>query len=1280
MTLAREQEFHGTERFEIQRRLGAGGFGVVYQAYDHERGSPVALKALRDGNVEALFRLKREFRALADIAHPNLVRLHELLARDDQWFFTMELIDGVSFLQYVRGAPFPDPGDSSAPTRVASRSPAPREPSPRSPIRADEAPGLMALGLDRETGGVPGPAPALDAARLREALRQTVAGIQALHAAGQLHRDVKPSNVLVSREGRVVLLDFGMVTDLSLTGSRRSISVVGTPAYMSPEQGSAGPLTEATDWYSLGVMLFEALTGQWPFTGSFVEMMWDKRHKDAPAPHELSSGIPEDLDALCVALMSRDPARRPTAGEILERLGAARFATHRPSAPEPPSRPPAFVGREEHLAALHAALEATRASAAVVVRVHGPSGAGKTVLARRFLQQARRDGAVVLAGRCYARESVPYKALDSLVDGLSQFLKKLPSAEVNEMLPRDVLALARLFPVLRRVEAVAGARRRVLEIPDSHELRRRAFAALRELLARLAEQHDVVLFIDDLQWGDVDSASLLAEILRPPRPPSLLLIACFRSEEAATSPFLRAFLAPDGAGGATDVRDLPVGMLGETEARELTLALLGGGSETAIDPEDIVRESGGNPYFLSELVRYAQAGIEPSEAASAARAEPGRITLDDVIRSRVSRLPDGSRRVLEMLAVAGAPLRAAFALSAAGLESPGESIEVLRGLHLIRTRTSGDRDEIEPYHDRIREAVVGELSPEALRADHLRLARSLEGSRSTDPEALALHFQEAGEPERAAEYAAAAAKRAADALAFDRAARLYRLARELRAPGAGAARRALCVRLGDVLVNAGRGAEAARAYLDAIDGSSPDDALELQRRAAEQFLISGHIADGVSALRGVLGRVGLRMPGSPRAALLSMLLRQALLRLRGTRFRERDTAQIAPEVLTRIDVCWSAAKGLTLLDPVRGQDFQARHLLRALRAGEPYRVARALAIEGGHSSQGGLRARTRTARLLEEASAIAARIDHPHAIGLTLSVSGTVAFLEGRWRSALDFTERAEPVLRERCRGVAWELDNTRYYSLASIFYLGEVKRLAEDLPKFVKEADDRGDRYALTSMRTRLGPIVLLAADEPDRAREEAREAIGSWPVEGFLLQHWYALTGEAESLLYTGAGSAAVRLIGERWDALRRSFLLRVQSVLIHSLFLRARAGIAVAGGAERRSSPDHLSSAEADARRIERERTPWGDALARLLRAGIASVRGDRTAALDYASAAERELSVADMALHAAAARRRRGQLEPGKDGDALVAAADGWMASQGIRKPAGMAAMLAPGSWD
>src|SRR4029453_19328223 len=209
------EPFTGTDRFAVTRRIGHGSMGVVYEAQDLARQMTVAVKTIRGGDATALYRFKREFRSLSKITHRNLAMLYELFAGATPWFFTMELVNGLTFLDYVR-----------------------------------------------QSG-------AADYTRLSAALNELIAALTALHSRNKLHRDIKPSNVLVEPTGRVVVLDFGLVTDLEAgsLGTFPERDWFGTLAYMAPEQASGEELTDATDWYSVGTLVFQAVTGRLPFEG-----------------------------------------------------------------------------------------------------------------------------------------------------------------------------------------------------------------------------------------------------------------------------------------------------------------------------------------------------------------------------------------------------------------------------------------------------------------------------------------------------------------------------------------------------------------------------------------------------------------------------------------------------------------------------------------------------------------------------------------------------------------------------------------------------------------------------------------------------------------------------------------------------------------------------------------------------------------------------------------------------------------------------------------------------
>ena len=459
----------------------------------------------------------------------------------------------------------------------------------------------------------------VDEGRLREAFAQLGRGLAVLHAAGKVHRDVKPSNVLVTAEGRVVLLDFGLVTESRRGREHTDLRPMGTADYMAPEQASGAAVEAASDWYALGVMLYRALTGRLPFDGPAVEVLVRKQRVEPAPPRLVLSAVPDDLDALCVELLRIDPAARPPERDILRRLGVTEDAIA-PVETEPEAAASAsLVGREPELAALERALDETRKRRAVTVVLGGEPGVGKSTLVRAFVERAiaRDPTTVVLAGRCHEHEAVPYKAIDGVVDALSRTLRRLPEADAAALLPRHAALLAQVFPVLGRVEPVARAPR-LLETLDPKELRGHVFLALRELLVRLADRRPVIAVIDDLQWTDADSLALLRALLRPPDAPSLLFLATLREGGQDVIGELEG-----------EVRQVSLGNLDEAHAVALAAHLLGRVAASGpISAEEIARESGGHPLFIDELVRHA---VLLGEHA-------GALQLEDALGARISRL------------------------------------------------------------------------------------------------------------------------------------------------------------------------------------------------------------------------------------------------------------------------------------------------------------------------------------------------------------------------------------------------------------------------------------------------------------------------------------------------------------------------------------------------------------------------------------------------------------------------------------------------------------------
>ncbi len=1239
----------------IERQLGAGSMGAVYLAYDQKLESRVALKTLLSVEPAAIYRFKKEFRSLADVSHRNLITLHELFSEDDQWFFTMEYVEGVDLLTYVHGGR----------RRTFDSTPRP----------ISERPGVLDT-LDSFETPVAGmemlfPSPLEDASRLRAVLEQVVEGLMAVHAAGKLHRDLKPENVLVTADGRAVLCDFGIVIDQTTDIHETLATVIGTPAYMSPEQCRGEGVKAATDWYALGVILYEALTGDVPFDGTPMQVITRKQQVDPPPPSAAVSDVPEDLDELCMQLLQREPRARPGGQAILRALRTKQPASV--PAPTKPSIGPVrqnrFVGREAQLRDLEGGLTTTEAGQPVVALVSGASGIGKTTLVNRFLEDvSQRQQAIVLKGRCYERESVPFKAFDNVIDTLSRYLRKLPAVDVARMMPRDIDALAGLFPVLKRVEVLKRSRRTRALPPDPQELRQRAFRALKEMFCRIADLEPLVVYVDDLQWSDVESAKLLAELVTGADRPAMLLICAYRSDDSEHSDGLKALREQIGQSDELQTREIQVGVLNPEESFQLAKELLGGqtGEEGA---RKLGFESKGNPHLLTQLVghvtdRRAEGSASPDTAQ-------GLINFERVLEERLASLSTDGRTMLELLSVAGRPVPESMLtlVSSFNIDLPSALAE-LRSAKLIRGVSSHDIRAVEVYHDTIREGVTSRMAPETLTHWHRRLAAALEASGAIDLEALTSHLLGAGEQERASLYAARAGEQAEKGLAFEKAARLYGLAAEHSSNDHR--RLAFQRRHADALVNAGRGSEAAEMYFEAARTATSGETAELRALGGIQLLLSGQLEEGLAAVKEPLQAHGVQIPRDFAQAAYEAGEVWRALRTRGLSFQERAEADVEGATLVRLDMLWGATRGLLLHELARPLPLLTRYVADALETGEPLRVVRALTLFHTHVDLPFSRlANVPPCGALDVAEAVARGTDSAEARACIAFARGLVVYYSGQVEQALGELFRAEELYRNHTRGGAFEMRQARMVigQLQSAVLLDADLQLLRD---WAREADGRND--VVSSIRLRMTmTIPMLRNDDAEGALatlDQASKMAGT--LEGISFSA--DLLSRSVLQLYRGDAERA-RTTSYLFDQFTESAENSIP--LWRGLMLLCRARLLVLSRASRDTPRSVLDEAGKVLDLVAALELPCLQDQLTLARAAVASAAGDAQIAI---KGLEQVLATHSNGrtppLTAVLALRAKGQLVGGAEGESMEARADQLLRKRQIANPRRFARLMVP----
>jgi hypothetical protein len=318
--------------------------------------------------------------------------------------------------------------------------------------------------------------------------------------------------------------------------------------------------------------------------------------------------------------------------------------------------------------------------------------------------------------------------------------------------------------------------------------------------------------------------------------------------------------------------------------------------------------------------------------------------------------------------------------------------------------------------------------------------------------------------------------------------------------------------------------------------------------------------------------------------------------------------------------------------------------------------------------------------LQRRAHELASRVGQPYTFGVVGLCDGMVAVLLGEFARAQPTLDDAQQILRCDATGVAWEIDAAQDFELGALAWMGRLEELRSRVPRAIREADGRGNLYFSASLRTGLANgLIQLQRDQVAQARGDAAEALARWPQRGFQIFHYWNLYTSAQIDLYEGdAGSAHARMI-RGWPGVKAALQLRVQFSRIVITELRIRCLLAAARQRARRAPGEAhalLDQARREIRRLARERVGWASALAGLLEAGMAHLRGDAATTCDRLAQAITALDAAGLALFAAAARRRLAQLCGGDRGAELSRQADAWFTHIGVVRPGAMTAMLTP----
>lgn len=1032
-----------SERYKISKCLDPDGRGVVFSASDSQTGLEVVLKTLPSQQAQELYQLKREFRLVQSLRHRNLVKFYELNLEQQFPFFTMELIEGLSFDRYFQH-------------------------------------GYESIGLQE----------------FLQVFMQLAIAIDILHRNNIIHSDVKPTNVMVSRGGRVVLMDFGLSRY-----SKESFTfeeIAGTQGYMAPEQ-EAGKLERASDWFSYGTILKE-IVGRFDFK---------------PKNRVLN---------LASSLTSVDPRDRPGLPEIVdlfrkwlpevEQHGLSRTVDH-------------YLPRPNYEDWLNLKIaDATSGMGPQALCVSGESGIGKSTLIREVLSKNGSDSSsLLLVSTCSANESVQLNAFDNIIDDLSRCLLSLTPQELEILLPEDTAPLLSCFPILARIP-IALERSYAGKLRDESENKLLAYRQLRGLFNKLSPH--LIFWIDDSQWMDESSLELFSELVRPPSPPRALYLFSFR--ETSESDFKNQL---ENIISAHRIPCQELEIEGFDLADSENFAKLYGLESANSIPG--IKTTGGNPMLMKLHCKFPGGSGEVQDNWT-----------DNLLRN----LSDEGRQATSFSAIAGYPLPqdvfSKLGISASEVQNLIEH-EIFRIVKV--NKYSGLF--IELYHDRIRNGLLELISEEKQRELHQRLAEVLTEDIRISALKLVSHFLAAKNTRQAIQYSLLAAGEAESNQDFENAGRFYLSA--FRLGGNKDSDWGLLAKAGRAIGRAGSGIRAGELLMEAATlalNVDPESTPKLKTDAVTFFLYAGAFEPAREALREIASLLALDLSSKPNLFITAFMMRIPWIIPRPIKsdmfqFSDAQNAQ-------RLDLLEAMANGLSLLDHTRYHRIALTWLNECYKARDRKRFSAALGMEAVMQSFiGGSALRKNSKKLIKKA--IELRPDTPFGEASEHIWSAAIAFNESRWRDAKRLASSAEFIMLKHHPDAKWHLNAVHAFQFGAMAMMGDLGEMKERLPLLVTDARNRGDMLGLNLYNTSLCSIWRLALDQADEILESSGESELSAISDVFSSHDFYRALGISMALLYKGEADIATSFLDAEWPRVKSAQFLNLELLGVLLWYIR-------------------------------------------------------------------------------------------------------------------------------